>query len=153
MGTRELLWMLVGLLFAYVAYQLYRVFASGRAAPGSAATTAPAPDAFQTELEVQQLRRDLAQLRGELATQQRALAELGARVGKLEQAPAPAPAPAAPAALALGPGVSPEYSEALVFARRGLGVEAIAERCGITVAEAELVCALARREGSPGGGA
>lgn len=43
-------------------------------------------------------------------------------------------------------GGSPEYDEALVFARRGLDVEAIAERCGITVAEAALVRALAQGE-------
>ncbi|THF63180.1 DUF2802 domain-containing protein [Pseudothauera nasutitermitis] len=44
-----------------------------------------------------------------------------------------------------GQGVSPEYDEALVFARRGLDAEAIAERCGITVAEAELVRSMTQR--------
>jgi hypothetical protein len=41
------------------------------------------------------------------------------------------------------PGASPEYSEALALARRGLAVDEIAGRCGITRAEAELVAALA----------
>ena len=40
--------------------------------------------------------------------------------------------------------VSPQYGEAVVLAQRGLETEAIAERCGISVSEAELVAALAR---------
>lgn len=39
---------------------------------------------------------------------------------------------------------SPEYSEAMVLAAQGLNAEMIAERCGITLAEAELVLALGR---------
>ncbi|MDA0235099.1 MAG: DUF2802 domain-containing protein, partial [Proteobacteria bacterium] len=39
---------------------------------------------------------------------------------------------------------SPEYSEAMVLARQGLNAEMIAVRCGITLAEAELVLALGR---------
>jgi DNA-directed RNA polymerase specialized sigma24 family protein len=42
--------------------------------------------------------------------------------------------------------VTPQHSEAMVLAERGLPALQIAERCGISVAEAELVCALARRE-------
>jgi hypothetical protein len=38
--------------------------------------------------------------------------------------------------------VSPLYSEAVSLARRGYDVQAIAERCGISVAEAELVRSL-----------
>jgi hypothetical protein len=174
-GVRGLIWLLIALLLGYVAYQLYRASrpgapgAGGPAAPAPAKSDAsedvaaedaedeifvferptvapaaiaaqpakPGEDRFQLELEVQQLRRDLAQLRAEFADQRRELSELGASVNaqrdQLE------------AGLA-NQGVSPEYNEALVFARRGLGVEAIAERCGITLAEAELVVSLARRE-------
>jgi hypothetical protein len=38
--------------------------------------------------------------------------------------------------------VSPVYSEAVALARRGFNAAAIAERCGISVAEAELVTSL-----------
>lgn len=40
--------------------------------------------------------------------------------------------------------VSPQYSEAVAFAQRGLTVQDIADRCGISLGEAELVRALAR---------
>lgn len=43
------------------------------------------------------------------------------------------------------PTSSPEYSEAMVLAAQGLNAEMIAARCGITLAEAELVLSLARR--------
>jgi hypothetical protein len=48
-------------------------------------------------------------------------------------------------AAAVSQSISPEYNEALVFARRGLDVDTIAERCGISRSEAELVHALAQR--------
>ncbi|MBB4014475.1 DUF2802 domain-containing protein [Niveibacterium umoris] len=40
--------------------------------------------------------------------------------------------------------VSPQYGEAVALAQRGFETAAIAERCGISVSEAELVAALAR---------
>jgi hypothetical protein len=93
-------------------------------------------EGFQLELETQQLRRDIAQLRAELGEQRKELAELAARVRiqqeQLDNSAVPA-------------GGSPEYDQALVFARRGFDVETIAERCGITVAEAALVRSLAQR--------
>jgi hypothetical protein len=152
MGLRELLWLLVGLLLVYVAFELYRAYrpgrgvAAARAVPaGSETAAAPArSDVFHIELEVQQLRRELADLRAEFRDQRRELTELDARIRKQKE----------PVEANTGSqGVSPEYNEALVYARRGLDVEAIAERCGITVAEAELVCSLARRgEPDPGSG-
>ncbi|HQR04433.1 MAG: DUF2802 domain-containing protein [Proteobacteria bacterium] len=42
--------------------------------------------------------------------------------------------------------VSPLYSEAMGFARQGLDAKSIAPRCGIAVAEAELIVALVRGE-------
>ena len=44
------------------------------------------------------------------------------------------------------PTSSPEYSEASVLAAQGLNAEMIAARCGISLAEAELVLSLARRD-------
>lgn len=160
MGARELIWVVVGLLFGYVGYQLYKVFMLGRARRGktgggtASREAAPArPELFQVELEVQQLRRDLAQMRNDLTEQrnqvaelQRGLAEANARLEQTQKERSELGAG--------GPSISPEYGEALVFARRGFDVEAIAERCGITVAEAQLVCAIARRgQGEPGEGA
>lgn len=42
--------------------------------------------------------------------------------------------------------VSPQHSEAMLLAGRGIAAAQIADHCGISVAEAELVCALARAE-------
>lgn len=40
--------------------------------------------------------------------------------------------------------VSPQYGEAVALAQKGMAAPQIAERCGISVAEAEMVCALSR---------
>lgn len=177
MGVREILWLAIALLAVYVAVQLYRVLkmgaekpakplaatkAAGRAGRGARAAGAEQPEAgeggvasafvpaaeqtsgegFQLELETQQLRRDIAQLRAELGEQRKEIAELAARLRSHQEQ------------VETGAGVkrgSPEYDEALVFARRGLDVETIAERCGITVAEAALVRALAQRDAGDAG--
>lgn len=107
-----------------------------------AGDAASRPESFQLELEVRQLRRDVAQQQTEIAELRRLLDELGATVRTQKEQ--------VDASLA-SHGASPEYNEALVFARRGLDVEAIAERCGITVAEAELVQSLARSSAGESG--
>lgn len=43
--------------------------------------------------------------------------------------------------------IAPHYGEAVALAQRGLDSSAIAERCGISVSEAELVAALTRGAG------
>lgn len=104
--------------------------------PAPVAPAPPGPDAFQLELEVQRLRREVAGLRAVLDVQQQEIGGLhDSLAGLREQIDKGLVAQNA----------SPEYSEALVFARRGLAVDAIAERCGISVAEAELVRSLAAR--------
>jgi hypothetical protein len=45
------------------------------------------------------------------------------------------------------PPVAPQYSEALSLAARGLGAEEIADQCGMSVGEAELVRTLAKSRG------
>lgn len=40
--------------------------------------------------------------------------------------------------------VSPHYGEAVALAQKGLPPDQIAERCDISVAEAEMICALSR---------
>jgi DNA-directed RNA polymerase specialized sigma24 family protein len=42
--------------------------------------------------------------------------------------------------------VSPQYGEAVTLAQKGMAPQQIAERCGISVAEAEMVCALSRKQ-------
>jgi len=149
MGVSEILGLAAALPAVYVAIRLYQARrsrsrrpASGDGASGEEAfVERPQPsarhDGFQVELEVQQLRRDVAELRAELAEQRREVASLTARLHAQHEQFHGGVAKA---------GGSPEYDEALVFARRGLDVEAIAERCGITVAEAALVRALAQGE-------
>lgn len=193
---RELIWLIIVVLFGYVVFQLYRALridadrkpgdptASGRdriagamstpqneqalprglhydvsapapapvaargtqdlfesaAAAGGIGTSEAARDAlagndFQQSLVMRQLRSDVDRLQAELLDACERVSRLEATVVALRDQ--------LDAAVATQ-GVSPEYDEALVFARRGLGVEAIAERCGISVAEAELVRSLAQ---------
>lgn len=137
MEVSEILWLAAALLAGYVALRVYQGRRSG--SRRDASRNPASGDGFQVELDVQQLRREVAQLRAELAEQRRELASLTARL-QAQQEPVDGGAAKA--------GASPEYDEALVLARRGLDVEAIAERCGITVAEAALVRALAQGEKS-----
>lgn len=108
-------------------------------APAPATTP---PDAFKATLEIEQVRREIAQLQAALAGQRREMDEITDEVRALK---------AQMEAAAVSQSISPEYNEALVFARRGLDVDTIADRCGISRSEAELVHALAqRRDGERG---
>jgi len=42
--------------------------------------------------------------------------------------------------------VSPQYNEAMMLAQRGMNAQSVAEQCGISVGEAELVLALSRNK-------
>lgn len=46
--------------------------------------------------------------------------------------------------------VSPQYGDAVMLAQQGMDAHSIAERCGIAVAEAELVRALSQQAGRAG---
>lgn len=105
------------------------------------------PDLFAFELKLQRLRRELGAVRAALDVQQ---GEIGALHEMVQHLGEIAPARTA-AAEAVEQSASPEYSEALVLARRGLSVEEISTRCGITRAEAELVVSLAARAAGEGG--
>lgn len=137
---QDIAWVVVAGLFLYVLYLLYQVSRVDRAVRAHQPAAPPAPAAaseeggerFQVELEVHQLRRELAQLQVEQEAQRRLISDLDERFSALKSQ-------------FDSVGTAPEYSEALVFARRGLNVDAIAERCGISVSEAELVRALAQR--------
>ena len=81
-------------------------------------------------------------LRAVLDIEQGEIGVLDAEVKRLGES---TPAPVVASEHSPMQNTSPEYGEALVLARRGLGVEDIAARCGITRAEAELVVSLAAR--------
>lgn len=102
-------------------------------APAPPAATGPRPEVFQLELENQRLRRELAALQAVIERQHDELRAVRAQLDAEARAQAPA--------------TSPEYSEALVLAEQGLDADAIAGRCGISLAEAELVLSLASGRG------
>lgn len=127
----DLLWLVVGMLSAYILWQLGRYVTLRRRPTADPMLTSVSPS-FQNALETSALRRELDELRETIAQQQAAQDHLSRSVeGLREQI----------GALAT-PRAAREYEEALICARRGLGVETIAERCGISVAEAELVRSL-----------
>lgn len=187
MNFKLLLWLIIGLLVLYIAWQAWRLMAASRAQsrpeePPPARLAEPTPTAdsedqrddededeslvygrpriapapapepaneqavFQLELQVRQLSRELAQLRAAHQTLAADLAAVDARLSeelreglnalaeRIDQVPASS-------------GLAPQYDEAMVFARRGLDAAAIAERCEISIGEAELVRSLARRGG------
>lgn len=170
LGVREAIWALVGVLSLYLVVILFRLAlprtarAAAEAAPQTevvaappaavAVETMPAPPeiplAEMNELEIQQLRRDIGQLRTEqdfLRSELVALRlDMNEIQGALDRAEAQIPPPQAPASQQYVRPVSPQHSEAMLLAGRGVAAAQIADHCGISVAEAELVCALARAE-------
>ncbi len=108
------------------------------AAPSVPEPLVPAqPDIFQLELENSRLRQALQAQGDRLAVQQDEIERLVQDITTLQDELD---------RLREQPTSSPEYSEAMVLAAQGLNAEMIAARCGITLAEAELVLSLARRD-------
>lgn len=136
---REVLWVLIGVLFVYILYQLNRarVLRAGVSFYDGYEPEEEAPP-FEAALDNSAWRQEVDVLREEVCDQRDALAALSQSVETLREQLE---------SVSAAQGISPEYNEALVCARRGLGVEAIAERCGISVAEAELVRSMAERQG------
>ncbi len=99
----------------------------------------PGPEAFQRELEAGQLRRELASLQATVDAQRHEISDLHGELQRLREQ--------LERAEAAQTSSSPEYSEALALARHGMGADVIAARCGITVAEAELVLSIAGGRG------
>lgn len=95
------------------------------ARPQTSPPPPPAPSgsapSFGAELERSQLERDVRQLRDEVAALRRELDEMKAASR-----------------------VSPQYSDAMALVQRGMTAQDVADRCSISLAEAELVWALAR---------
>ncbi|MCL2656742.1 MAG: DUF2802 domain-containing protein [Betaproteobacteria bacterium] len=88
-------------------------------------------DSFDARVEVARLRFQIEALENSLAQQKQDLETLRGELDTLRNARA----------------VAPQYGEAVALAQRGLDTNAIAERCGISVSEAELVAALSRGAG------
>ena len=108
---------------------------AGPAADAASAAAAEAARRFELELENSRLRQALQAQRDLVALQQSEIDRLVEDVSALrDELDAQSSAVAS----------SPEYSEAMVLAGQGLNAEMIAERCGITLAEAELVLAIGR---------
>lgn len=172
MGVREGVWALVAVLVLYLVVILFRlasprkpadsgekpgapntllVDASVAAEPEPQPVLPPSPEEeavsrdLLNELEIQQLRRDVAQLRTESDFLRRELAATRRDVDELRDAQQASQQAAREPVQYTRP-VSPQHSEAMLLAGRGIEAARIAEHCGISVAEAELVCALARAE-------
>lgn len=96
------------------------------------------PQESVNDIEIQQLRRDVAQLRTEQDFLRSELVAMRLDMNELQAAKERPPQYVRP--------VSPQHSEAMLLAGRGIAAAQIADHCGISVAEAELVCALARAE-------
>lgn len=124
-GWREALLaavVIVALWLGLTLFRLAQLGATRRASASAAGVAAPplASDALwkaEMEDELRRLSTELAAMREEL-TQLRAMKS-----------------------------VAPQYGDAVGLAQRGMDAEAIAGRCGISVAEAELIRALARQPG------
>lgn len=106
-----------------------------RSVPSSGQPSEPDSQAFERSLNQSQQRLQQAQtaelehLRTEVVTLRQSLAEMKDEVDRLKAANT----------------VSPLYSEAVGMAQHGLNAEGIAARCGISIAEAELVAALVNK--------
>lgn len=167
-GVREAILALVAVLSLYLVVVLFRLARHRRDTPQPAApeavvtgelagvrqpVAASEPAAVSrdliNELEIQQLRQDVTRLRAdcdflrrELAVMRHDVDQLGERALSEQQAAQQA----ARERTQYARPVSPQHSEAMLLAGRGMSAAQVAEHCGISVAEAELVCALAKAE-------
>jgi len=139
--------------FAWLVLEGWRWWRGG---PSLAATEAPP---FAAQLATRALEQRVEQLQVVVTTQQEQIAALRAELDALkagsskgavasgsEEVSEQAIPPGA-ANRALVTEVSPEYAEPLALARRGADPEELARRCGVTLAEAQLIWALAQSGG------
>ncbi len=121
-GWREAVIGLAALIGLYSVVVLVRLARLGRPPKPAAPVWKQDPAEFGEQVFKSGVEAELKDLREQLAA-------LREEVEKLKAARA----------------VSPQYGEALALAQQGLEAQAIAERCDISVAEAELVRALSQR--------
>jgi hypothetical protein len=94
------------------------------------AAAAPAPGAgFAAQLTQKTLESEVRQLRDQLSESREEIRRMREEMSKLSAAQK----------------VSPLYNEAMALAVRGVDAAGVAGRCGISIAEAELVVALSKR--------
>ena len=110
------------------------------AADAAAGGTAPA---FADQLSTARLQAEVERLRDELGLWRGEVERLGAELATL-RAEMEGPRQPRP--------VSPFYGEAMALAERGYDALGIAEECGISVSEAELLLAMSGRPPKPGRG-
>lgn len=121
-GLRELVIGTAVLLGVYSGIVIIRLSRMSRPQP-PAPVWKQDPTQFGQQMVKTGIEAELAELRGEIAA-------LKEEVSLLKAAR----------------NVSPQYGEAVALAQKGMAAQQIAERCGISVAEAEMVCALSRRQ-------
>lgn len=115
LGWKEALFAAVVILALYVGFALLRLIR-----PASAAPIEDAP--------LRGLQTEMLGVRAQLDSLQADFAALKGEVEQIKAARA----------------VSPQYNDALSLAQKGMRPADIAETCGISIGEADLVCALAR---------
>ena len=120
LGWREALILAVALVAAYAAVAVVRLLRVSKTRPADGGWKQD-PSQFGEQQFLRAVEAELQQLRVQVA-------ELREEVDHLKAART----------------VSPHYSEAVALAQQGMDALTIAERCGIAVAEAELVRALSR---------
>lgn len=123
LGWREATFAAVVILALYVGFALLRLIRPKHAPPPSPAPLDDAP--------LRGLQTEMLGVRAQLDSLQSALEALRGEVEQIKAARA----------------VSPQYNDALALAQKGMRPEDIAETCGISIGEADLVCALARNRG------
>lgn len=120
LGWKEALFAVVVILAVYVGFALLRLTRPKSAAPLPLAPVDDAP--------LRGLQTEMLGVRAQLDSLQAGVDLLKSEVEQIKAARA----------------VSPQYNDALSLAQKGMRPEDIAESCGISVGEADLVCALAR---------
>ncbi len=136
-GWRGAALVLIAVLGGYVAFTLWRLHrmksaaaaatAEARLALSFAPRAASPPIADPVNFATQQFMRGVE---AELEGVRRELAELREEVGRLKASRQTAP----------------HYTEAMTLAQGGADAQSVAARCGISLAEAELVLALSRKD-------
>lgn len=144
LDTRDYLLLAAILVALYLLVQVFRLrksvarrSAGDRTPPPTRSRTEPvsvgeeiSDEDFANQLAKSSMSLDLAQLRRETVALRSDIARLGEEVEQLKATQ----------------NVSPVYSEAMRMAERGELPAGISARCGISLGEAELVAAMARRE-------
>jgi DNA-directed RNA polymerase specialized sigma24 family protein len=128
-GLRELVIGTAVLLGVYSGIVIIRLSRMSRPQP-PAPVWKQDPTQFGQQMVKTGIETELAELRGEMATLKDEVVLLQEEVSLLKAAR----------------NVSPQYGEAVTLAQKGMAPQQIAERCGISVAEAEMVCALSRKQ-------